>query len=208
MRCAEGHTKKTIHKWEMDGAGISVPHSLPLLDLHPSRCSAWLWCLPRLVELSGYNAWPESLQVPLTGKLHLGLWLIDADCCLTRMDGPPRSMNGGFPKKESRGGRGAKRVARCKRGAGSEDMVKASIKPGDISWGRRASRRKKVLEQFPCCSPGWRPHGSQLHVTEVQGRELGWCLGGVGSDAEREPCGPKGCVPIKSVAKIFASPLW
>lgn len=46
----------------------------------------------------------------------LGLWLIDADCCLTYMDEPPKGMNRVFPKEESRGGRGSKRVVRDVRG--------------------------------------------------------------------------------------------
>lgn len=50
------------------------------------------------------------------GKLCLGLWMMGADCYLTYMGGPPKGRNGRFPKEESRGRRGAKRVLRDVKG--------------------------------------------------------------------------------------------
>lgn len=49
--------------------------------------------------MSGHNAWPEGPQVPTNlGKLHLGLWLIDADCWV---GGPPEGTNGGSQKRRA-----------------------------------------------------------------------------------------------------------
>lgn len=126
-------------------------------------------------------------------KLHLGLWLRDAD----HMGGPPKGMNEGFPKEESGEGRGAKRVVGLGMWERIVSSLVTSLGEGGLLAGLGAvsllrSRAKTTWQSVACDGGAGEGTGMMLGwrwVVMLRGSHVGW----------------KGVCQRESVVKIFAA---